>query len=68
VSKLALLDRSADSTTVRQYLSMMKYSKGQKEQVNIRVRRIIIGFLEVRRCFIFIFKYYLSYMLIFLVL
>jgi hypothetical protein len=54
VSKLVLLDRSADSTTIRLYLSMMKYSNGQREQLSIRIRRIIIGFLEVR-CVLLLF-------------
>ncbi len=48
VSKYVLLDRSADSTTLRQYLSMMKYSKLQKEKLNVRIRRLVIGLLEVR--------------------
>lgn len=48
ISKLALLDRRADSNTVRQYLSMMKYSKDQKEELNNRVRRLVIGLIVVR--------------------
>ncbi len=48
VPKFILLDRSADSTTMRQYLTMMKYSKFQNEKLHVRIRRLVIGLLEVR--------------------
>lgn len=63
VSTLALLGMSADSTTMRQYLSMMKYSQDRKEKLHIRIRRLFIGFLEVR-IFIYLHENDLSPMLI----
>ena len=41
--------QSTDTTTLRQCLSMIRYSGGDNENMNALIRKILVGIVEVRR-------------------